>query len=70
MKTNHMLLTIFLLFPIQTYSQNFDTLRDRVVFYPASLMLSHNPHPFVFFNDAKLLHATMTLPAIDGEKRV
>ena len=70
MKTNHMLLTIFPLLPIPTHSQNFDTLGDRVVFYPASLMLSHNPRPLFFFNDTKLLHVTITLPAIEGGKRV
>ena len=33
-------------------------------------MLSHNPRPLVFFNDTKLLHVTITLPAIEGGKRV
>ena len=36
--------------------QDFDSFTKRVTFYPASLMISHNPKPLTFYHDTKLLN--------------
>ena len=37
-------------------AQNFDSLRQRVAFYPAPLMISHSPKPLTFYAETKLLN--------------
>ena len=44
-------------------------LTERVTFYPASLMVSHNPKPLTFYKDTKLLKVHVVLNFTDfGEK--
>ena len=37
-------------------AQNFDSLMQRVAFYPAPLMVSHSPKPLTFYAETKLLN--------------
>lgn len=37
-------------------AQNFDSLTQRVAFYPAPLMISHSPKPLTFYAETKLLN--------------
>ena len=37
-------------------SQNFDSLTQRVAFYPAPLMISHSPKPLTFYAETKLFN--------------
>ena len=37
-------------------SQNFDSLMQRVAFYPAPLMISRSPKPLTFYAETKLLN--------------
>ena len=39
-----------------TLSQQFDSLTQRVTFYPASLMISHSPKPLTFYDNTKILN--------------
>ena len=41
--------------------QDFDSFTKRVTFYPASLMISHNPKPLTFYHDTKLLNVHTVL---------
>ena len=67
MKTYQVFLTILITLPC-IYSQNFDTLGEQIVYYPASLMLSYHSRFLFFFNDTKLLNVAMQLPAVEGSK--
>ena len=41
--------------------QDFDSFTKRVTFYPASLMISHNPKPLTYYHDTKLLNVHTVL---------
>ena len=38
------------------FAQNVDTVGQKVTFYPASMVLSHNARPLVFYRDTKLVN--------------
>ena len=45
-------------------------LSERVTFYPASLIVSHNPKPFTFYENTKLLNVHIVLNFIDFGERL
>ena len=49
------LILVFVQFSV-IRSQNFDSLMQRVAFYPAPLMISHSPKPLTFYAETKLLN--------------
>lgn len=52
-------LAVFSFVPIQihvVYAQKFDSLTQKVTFYPGSLLISHSPKPLTFYEDTKLLN--------------
>ena len=46
-------------------SQQFDSFTQKITFYPASLMVSHNPKPLTFYDNTKLLNIHTVLKFID-----
>ena len=52
-------LAVFIFVSIQihvVYAQKFDSLTQKVTFYPGSLLISHSPKPLTFYEDTKLLN--------------
>ena len=49
-------------------AQNFDSLMQRVAFYPAPLMISHSPKPLTFYAETKLLnvHTVFNFTELSG----
>ena len=45
-------------------------LSERVTFYPASLIVSHNPKPLTFYENTKLLNVHIVLNFTDFGKRL
>ena len=56
-------LTICIPFCLVTFvmTQQFDSLTQRVTFYPAALMLSHSPKSLTFYQNTKLLNVHTVL---------
>ena len=56
-------LTICIPFCLVTFvmTQQFDSLTQRVTFYPAALMVSHSPKPLTFYQNAKPLNVHTVL---------
>lgn len=59
---------VFLLFSISNFSfltanfnVNLDSTGQSVSFYPASMMIAHNPRPIMFYSETKLVNVAMTL---------
>ena len=52
-------LAVFIFVCVQirvVYAQKFDSLTQKVTFYPGSLLISHSPKPLTFYEDTKLLN--------------
>ena len=62
-------LSIFCLLTIFVEPQHFDSLTQKVTFYPASLMVSYNPKPLTFYDDTKLLNMHTVLNFTNLGKR-
>ena len=57
---------IIILFSLSlALSQQFDSFPQKIMFYPASLMISHSPKPFTFPDNTKLLNIHTVLKFID-----
>ena len=62
-------LTMFCLLAIFVEPQQFDSLTQKVTFYPASLMVSHSPKPLTFCDNTKLLNVHAVLNFTNLGKR-
>ena len=47
-------------------AQNFDTVGQKITFYPASMVISHNSRPLIFYNDTKLVNVMVQLEPISS----
>ena len=59
-----LLFFLFLCWFSENFSIDIDTTGRKVEFYPASLMISHNVQPILFFSDTKIMHLVTKLTAI------
>lgn len=66
--TIKLLFLCLVLYDCGSNSQQFGSLDQKITFYPTSLVISHSTKPLTFYDDTRMIHISLDLPAISMGK--